>query len=132
MKFSDKGFTLSELLLAAAILAFALTSLLVLFINCTFLNESNRNLTIATTHVQYVMEEIKNTDFDDLQTNINNGNWDWDSSEITTQGLTALNSESIDTSVSGTVILDVVVSVSWQDRQGRDRTTNLETLIVEP
>ena len=37
------GFTLAEVILAAAILVFALTGLLALFISCMLLNESSRN-----------------------------------------------------------------------------------------
>lgn len=66
MKSSNKGFTLIELLLSAAILAFALTGLLLLFINCIILNETNRNLTLAYNAVQAKTEEIKNKRFDSL------------------------------------------------------------------
>lgn len=59
------GFTLSELLLAAAILAFVLTGLLLLFINCSLLNEANRNLTIATSYAQELMEVIESKRFDE-------------------------------------------------------------------
>lgn len=61
MKLSDKALTLAELLLAAAILAFVLSSLLLVFINCIILNESSRNLTLAYSALQARMEEIKNT-----------------------------------------------------------------------
>lgn len=55
------GFTLVELMLAAAILAFVLVGLLVVFINCILLNESNRNFILAYSALQAQMEEIKNT-----------------------------------------------------------------------
>lgn len=58
-----KGFTLSELLLASAILAFALSGILLLFINCILLNEVSRNTTLAYSAVQAKMEEVKNTSF---------------------------------------------------------------------
>lgn len=128
----NRGFTLSELLLACAILAFVLTGLLVLFINCIFLNEANRNLSVATGHAQYAMEEIKDTDFDSIKTKGDNGDWDWcDSATITSKGLTPLNNECINTGVTGTEPLDIVVTVSWQDLKGRNRNIALETLITE-
>ncbi len=133
MKLLDKkGFTLAELLLAAAILAFVLAGFLALFINCIFLNESNRNLTTAVTHAEHILEEIKDTDFDDISTDINNGNWEWNEAQVTANGLSALNTESIDTSVNGTDLLDVVVMVHWKDRGLRDRFTTLVTSIAEP
>lgn len=68
MRLSDKGFTLPELLLAAAILVFMLAGLLLLFINCIILNETNRNFTLAYSAIQTKMEEIKNTAFANLDT----------------------------------------------------------------
>mgnify|MGYP001611249953 CR=1 FL=1 len=71
------GFTLSELLLAAAILAFALTGLLLFFVNSIILNETNRNFTIAYSAIQAKMEEMKNTNFDELDI-FNGTNFDLD------------------------------------------------------
>lgn len=127
-----KGFTLSELLLAALILVVALSAILIEFLACSVLNDSSRNLTLATTHAGYIMEDIKNTSFANIANNINNGDWDWDSSDITGEGLTALRNESIDSSVSGTTLLTVTVTVSWKDRNNRDRNVALATLIAEP
>lgn len=66
MKKIKSGFTLSELLLAAAILVFVLAGLLALFANCLILNETNRNFTLAYSAIQAKMEEIKDTSFDNL------------------------------------------------------------------
>lgn len=125
------GFTLAEILLAVAILAFVLASLLALFISCMLLNDASRNLTQATGHAQFVMEEIRNTDFSDVLSKVNDGDWDWDSSAINTQGLTALRSESIDAEAAGTDPLEVTVAVGWQDRSGRNRQMELETLFTQ-
>lgn len=124
-----KGFTLSELLLAAAILAFVLCALLYSFISCMLLNEANRNLTGAVIHAEYVMEEMRNVDFSLVSTNIAAGYWDWNNQTIAAKGLTALRNETIDTQASGTDPLDVTVTVSWQDRNARNRSMSLETLI---
>lgn len=129
MRLSNKGFTLPELLLAVTILVITLAGVLTFFIKCVFLNEANRNLCIASSHAQFVMEDIKNTDFSSIMTNINAGYWDWNAATINSNGLTALRNESIDTQGSGVEPVDVAVTVSWQDRSGRDRSTSLETLI---
>jgi type II secretory pathway pseudopilin PulG len=55
-----KAFTLAELLLAAAILGFSLSALLLLFVNCIILNKTSRNITLAYNSMQAKMEEIRN------------------------------------------------------------------------
>jgi type II secretory pathway pseudopilin PulG len=133
MKWNSKqGFTLTELLLAVIILAFSITGILLLFVNCAFLNEANRNLSVASSHSQFVMEEIRgeaSSGFSSLKVHIDAGNWDWDTATINSRGLTALNNEVIDTSASGTEPLDVLITVTWKDRSGRDRSAAIETLI---
>lgn len=126
-----KGVTISEVLLAAVILATALTALLMVFITIAILTEANRNTTRAITHAQYVLEDIKNTEFTTVQ---NNGDslWDWNTTTINSQGLSSLSNESINTEVSGSDLLDITVVVSWHDRGGRNRNTTLETLLAEP
>lgn len=134
---SVTGFTLSELLLAAAILVFALAGLLALFVNCLVLNEANRNLTVASTHAQYIMEEIKDAadaDLSQLESRINNGDWDFNSSQIQSApyNLIALTNENIDTNVTGSGNpLGISVIVQWNDRGGRPRSTELDTLIAD-
>lgn len=127
---SDKGFTLAELLLAAAILSFTVVGLASLFINVEMLNNANSNLSIATSHSQFVMEGIKNANFSSLSTDISNGAWNYNTAAINVAGLTALNNEAITTVTSGTNPLDVTVTVSWKDRTLKNRSFVLEALIT--
>lgn len=140
MRLLDKGFTLPELLLSTAILAFVLTGLLLLFVNCSFLNEGNRNLTIAMTHAQYIMEELRNEDtLQDVKTMID---------DQTFASLQDLPNENIsvccynppwvdaDTSClgvcpAGVDPLGVSVVVTWQDRGTRNRQVGLQTLMTD-
>jgi len=126
------GFTLAEVILAAAILVFALTGLLALFISCMLLNESSRNRATAIAQAQYVMEEIKNTNFDNIETNINAGNWNWDETEIENESLPVLKSELITTTVpaSGDPA-EVLVEVEWQDRLGGAQTISLTSIFTD-
>lgn len=128
-----KGFTLLELLLTAAFLVFTTSTILILFANCIFLNASSRDLTTATSHAQRVMEEIKDTNFSAVETNINNNYWDWDSATITGKGLIALPAEAIVTTEIGTSsdLLNVLVTVSWTERGQRNKNVSLETLLAE-
>ena len=120
-------------MLAAAILAFVLCGLLALFVYCIFLNESNRNLSIAMNHAQYIIEEIRNTPFSQIESGINNGNWDLDVDAIGADpySLTALNNESIDAGVSQSGDpLGISITVGWDDRRQRSRSITLQTLLT--
>jgi len=128
MKSLDKALTLAELLLAAAILAFVLSGLLLVFINCIILNESSRNLTVAVSHAELALEEIKNQDFSSIASST------WDNSTIVSKGLIPLNSESLVITVTGTGMnpKNINVTLTWKDRAVRDRSVTLETLLTEP
>lgn len=128
----SRAVTLSELLLATAILAFVLSGVLLLFTRCILLNNENRNLATATSHAEYVLEDIRQKAFSTVQASISNGIWNWNTTQISSQGLTALsNDEAIKTEVvSGPNPLQVKVTVTWTDRSQRARSTFLETLIT--
>ena len=138
--FLKKGFTLSELLIAALIIVTSFTALLASFVACLILNEANRNLLLAASHAQYVMEEIKDTvsesgGFSTIANNSNaygNTHWDWDLVAINAKNLVALKDESIYVDMTGETSLNVVVTVNWHDRGNRDRSTTLETIITKP
>lgn len=136
-KRSQKGLTLAELMIAAAILAFVLSGLLLIFINCFFLNDANRNLSVATSHAEFVLEQIKNmsyTNFTAVSANINAFTWNWHASQINSSiGPEALNNESISVTCSNVSasLLSVVVNVTWQDRRQRPRNITLETRIAQ-
>ena len=127
---TNAGFTLPELLLTAAILAYCVSIVLMCFINTSALNQQSRNLTTATTHAEFVMENIKNAAFSGIAASITAGTWTWNTATVTANGLTALNSESIVTTSSGANPLDVSVTVTWNDLQGRVRTKVLRSLFT--
>ena len=126
---AKSGFTLPELLLVAAILAYALSMILLTFIKGVALNEDSRNLITATSHAEYVMENIKNTAFYSITTFINGKTWTWNTAGVSAQGLTPLNNESVTTLYSGSNPLDITVAVNWRNTGGRSRAKVLRTLI---
>jgi Tfp pilus assembly protein PilV len=139
---NKKGVTLVELLIAAVIFAFAMSGILLMLINCAFLDQANRNKSIATTHAEFVMEDImeymRSGDIVPLQDEIDDGTWNWGDSATICNKLgcassSVLNSESITTTyVTATNPLDVTVTVSWKDRaQANPRSLTLETLILK-
>ena len=124
-----RAFTLPELLLTAAILAYSLSVILVTYTKTIVLNESSRNLTTAVSHADTVMENIRNTTFGSIAANISGGTWNWNSAAITANGLTALKTEAIAVTSTGSNPLDVTVTITWQDLNGRNRSTALKTTV---
>ena len=122
-RLNKSGFTLAELLLGAAIMAFALVGLLALFISCMRFDEFNRNLSQAAGHTQFVMEDIKNEaasgSLSDIRDKIDNGDWNWsaDGGQIVDNGLSPVSEEVIETTYDEdtTDPLDVTVKVTWRD-----------------
>ncbi|MBU0634094.1 MAG: hypothetical protein KKB82_00160 [Candidatus Omnitrophica bacterium] len=126
----EKAFTLSELMVSALILALILVSIVAVLTNINLLNETNRNLTIAVTHAEYLIEEIKNASFSGLESNIGSGVWDFTSAQLSaTYGLSGLNNESVNTTVeqSGNP-LEISVTVNWTDIGQRNRSVTLSLL----
>jgi len=63
---NKKSFSLVELLVTMAILAFCLCGLLATYINLLFLTDLSRDTTLATNACQAKIEEIKNAKYDCL------------------------------------------------------------------
>ena len=124
-----------EVLIAAAFLIIVFSGIATLFASCMFSNEANRNSTVAITHAQYVMEEIRSTTFTSIENEIDvNFRWDLDTDDLKAvpYNLTTLNNEEVDVSVT-TVgnILEVTVDMSWKNRRGEDRDEQLVTRIAD-
>jgi len=65
------GFTLMELMIAAAILVVALSGLLHAFSACFVLNETSRNQTLALNGLQEKIEKIRSVDFSTIYSTYN-------------------------------------------------------------
>lgn len=133
---NKQGFTLAELMIAAFILTFTLSGLLLLFTNCMLLNDASRNLSVATSHGEYVMEQISSTAFTGLETRITDGGtngWDLGSANLQAgpYNFATLPNETLSTSIfqSGNP-LGVAVLVSWQDRGPKNRSTQIRTYLT--
>ncbi len=125
MKNAERGFTLAELLLGIAILVIPVTAILSLFISCLTISENNRNLVTAVSHAQFAIEELKNTSYANIVSAA------WNSSDISSRGLNALNGETIVIAAGGNP-RNIQVTVNWQDRGMRPRNVTLSTKIAEP
>lgn len=119
MKLSVRGLTLSELMITMAILIIAISGLLLTFIYCLLLNESNNNLVTAMTDAQYVLEGLKGTAYSEL------GNY-------TAPAIANLRNENITITLSPDATnmrSEAEVTVGWNER-GRQRNVTLSTNIA--
>ncbi|MCK5392996.1 MAG: hypothetical protein KAI91_01570 [Candidatus Omnitrophica bacterium] len=127
-----KSLTLIEVLISAVFLTIIFTGILFVFAKCIILNEHNRNVTVATMHAQYVMEEIRSTKFSDISGAV------WNSTDIATVGLSPLNGEVVDVIVSVGDLLDITVNVTWNDLEERLNeaaelpNVQIQTYLAEP
>ena len=106
---SEKGFVLSEVILATAIASFAICGILLLYIVGMDLVRISKNASIATSAAQGLIEEIRNTPFPDIA--------NYDRLVFSVNGITPAPSSGIvyvdDTDPE---LLLVTISVCW--RQG--------------
>ncbi len=124
------AFTLVELLATAAILAYSLSVILATYVGCFALNAASRNLTAATSHAEFVLEDIRNTAFSSVGASITGGTWNWNTAAVTSNGLNALNGESIAVTYTGNTIYNVQVTVSWKDLNNRARSRSWYTFLT--
>jgi hypothetical protein len=116
---SKKGFSLAEMLLAAAIAAFALSGILATYATCFYLIMTSKNVSIATGAAQGLIEEIRNTPFPQIIDNYSNLNFivnDIPSS----RGVVYID----DTNPE---LLKVIISVCWRQGtiiMGEDKNLN--------
>ena len=129
-----KAIALMELMLSAIFLSIIVASTLMLFVACVSLNNSSRDMTAATIHAQCIMEDIKNSDFGNITTRDNNGDWDLSTSDIISPpyNLTALDQETINTTVSSVGnLLEINVRVDWSGVRGRSSNVSLLSYVAD-
>lgn len=124
---NNKAFTLAELILAAAITAFAFSAILLGILTYSLIGKKARQITIATGHAEYVLEEIKDSTISQIQST----DWtQWSRDE----GLVDLdkgdNPETITVSTSGTNPHLIQVTVAW-DEDGAPRNIDFYTKVAE-
>jgi len=74
-KLSSRGFTLVEVLLATAILASAISAILMTYYSCFVLISTSKNINITTNAAMGLMEEIKNSTFNRIVNDYNGLNF---------------------------------------------------------
>jgi len=118
--FKREGFTLVELMIAATIMIVAMAGLLGAYVLCFNLNETAKNLTLATAAVQEEIETIRNWPFSTIANAPADDNPGFQGAVFNAAGLpagSAVGSVRIDDSDPD--LLKITVSVSWRQRGGR-------------
>lgn len=121
IRLKSRGLTLMELMLATMILAFVLVGLLETYIVCLDLVEVSKNASIAINSCQTKLEEIKNTAYAQIKTLYNGVSFN--PTGITAKGVTYAfycnGPSDCSDAYALTDLLQVMVSVSWRQRNGR-------------
>lgn len=118
-----------EILVAVGILAVVIVGLLQLFVYCSTLAEAAGNTTIAVNKAQNKMEEIRTHDFDSIATDYASGGTPGNTFALTSPNGTG----TIATSQVGgsSELLQIQIDVNWQNKNGRNFSTALTSLIAK-
>ena len=121
-----------ELMIAIFILVIGIGSLIAVFVNCLWLNEQARNLTVATSHAEYVLEEIRDIGFSEIAGKDEDWWSAWVANTVENAELNTLPQENISVSVSDPDLdpLTITVTVGWVERN-RNRTESLTTEVTQ-
>lgn len=122
----NKGFTLVEVLLAVLILSGAIGGALLLYVSSMVSSQLAWDTTVATSHAEYVLEEMQTREsLDDILT-VNWKGW------ATGQGLDTLPDEGMDIMFGDAKAnpLDIQVRVDWV-RKSRANHIILKTKITK-
>jgi prepilin-type N-terminal cleavage/methylation domain-containing protein len=105
---SKKSFTLMEMLIAVAILAYALCGMLAMYISCFDLISISKNTSIATSAAQGLMEEIRSHTFNDIVS-------DYDGLNFTVNNMPA-NRGVVYVNDTDPELLRVTISICWRQK----------------
>lgn len=128
MKNRSMGFTFVEVLVTIAILGGAVGALLTFFVQSLELNNTDRDISLAISHAQYVLEDIRSSS-GVIVTQIDNGIWNYDTdTEFSDRGLTRLQNETVQVQYTGTAPLTISVALNWQMNNGRLQNMTFQTI----
>lgn len=117
---AKKGLTFVELLMAVGVMGFILTAMVRFFMEMMVLNTLSRDTTLAVSHAEYILEDIRSSS-GVLTTQIDNHEWDWDNdAAFSSRCLMRIRNETIDVSYDPTQTPPpITVSVNWDMDNGR-------------
>lgn len=105
----EEGFALAEIMVAAVVMILAFVGILVTYIKCLELNEMSQNKSIATRAAKTRMEQINNSDFNQLVANFNDV--DFLEPGFNGAGVSYVNNTNPD-------LVQITVSFCWRQKNG--------------
>lgn len=111
---ADRGFTLMEVMFAAAIMLIAIGGLLGTYVLCFNLGETAKNLTLANNAIQLKLEEIRYQNIETVTY--------YDNTVFNIGGFSSQNAKGaiyVDAIPNSTDLVRVTISVSWRQKGGR-------------
>ncbi len=126
-----KGFTLSELMIAAFILTIGLLAILGLYISLSSSIQKARELTIAAKDAGSIFEEIRGLSLSSIRNKKGNSTY-WNSlvvKNLSQETISVFNTNSSDTNWNNDP-LGLRVTVSWQDK-GQNRQINISSKFTD-
>ena len=112
LKLSSKGFTFAEVIVTVFVLATAIVSALLFFTNALLLTQYSKDITEATSHGEYLFEEMRSRGALDNIVQTNWQNW------YASVGLRTLPEEGIAVTFNDAAAdpLEIYAVVSWRRR----------------
>ena len=124
----NQAFTLVEVLITIGILTVVIVGLLQLFVYCSNLAEAAGNTTLGINEAQNKMEEIHNHNFSTVAVDYASGGTPGNTFTLTS--LTGTGTVTISQFGGSSSLLQTQISVSWQNKNGRNFSTALTSLIA--
>ena len=124
---NDSGVTLVELMATAVILTFVLTSSLQLFFYCSALSEASENMVLAMEEAQGKMEEIKKHTFSDIFDDYNGTTFNLERPANATGEISVAE---VGSEVAKE-LLQIMITVTWQNKNDREHSKDLISLIAK-
>jgi hypothetical protein len=120
---SQKSLTLIEMMIATGILAYALCGILAMYISCFDLIATSKNIGIATTAAQGLLEEIRSASFDQIYDDYDT----YDNGIVITVDNMPTNRVAVKVDDSDPELLRITISVCWRQKNrliGEDSNLN--------
>jgi len=121
------GASMVEVMVAVGVMVIVFAGLLQVFLYSSVLGEMSGNITTAVSAAQSQLEEIRGHEFDDITTDYGVSGTPGDTFSVGMNGgAGAITITSVETN-----LLQVQVTVSWTEKNGRAMSTSMTSLLAK-